>query len=183
MTKDNELLAAYAEGKVSEKERSTERQYLEENPDMVINHILPESEKEYDRMMTMNTIKLTKKTSRDLTQKDTKIKDARLANVEDEQSPYTEDEKQAITTLILKLLCSDSRILPVELTARGQLYNHFHITYQHEQNLLPIDEAINIYKIMCQEKRDAVRKALNELALADEVVAEREKSFIEELEK
>lgn len=152
------------------------------NPDMVPYNLLPESEKEYDRLMAMNTIKLVKKLGWEFVKKDTKVKKARPAHT-DEQSLYTETEKRVITTLIIKLLCIDCKIVPAELIVRGKVYEQFGITYQYEQKLLPFDEACHIFRNMCPEKRNTVIQALHKLVMADDFVAEEEETFIKDLDK
>lgn len=153
-----------------------------QHPDLVPYNLLPESEKEYDRLMAMNTIKLVKKLGWEFTKKDTTVKKARPAHAE-KQSPYTETEKRAITTIFLKLLCIDTKIVSSELIVRGNVYKQFGITHQHEQKLLPFNEALGTYKAMTNAKRAAVRKALHQLSNADNDVAEKENTFIENLDK
>lgn len=153
-----------------------------QNPDMIPYNLLPESEKEYDRLMAMNTIKLVKKLGWAFTKKDTTVKKVRSSSTA-VQTDYTEIELCAITTIILKILCADKKIVSTELATRGKIYKQFGITYQHEQRLLSFREAVDTYKNMSEAKREKVKSALHEIALADGTSSEVELKFIEKLDK
>lgn len=101
----------------------------------------------------------------------------------DVQISYAEIELCAITTIILKMLCSDTKISSPELIARSSIYKQFGITFQHEQRLLPFSEAVDTYKNMSEAKREKVKSALHEIALADGTRSEVELKFIEKLDK
>lgn len=152
-----------------------------QNPDMIPYNLLPESEKEYDRLMAMNTIKLVKKLGWEFVKKDTTIKKSRRACPTTQMIDYTDTELCAITTIFLKLLCADIKIVPAELTARSKVYKQFGITYQHEQKLIPFAQACQVFRNMSDEKRHAVIQALRELAQADGYVHLNEEKFIEDL--
>lgn len=95
-----------------------------------------------------------------------------------------DDEVQAVTTILLKMLCADAKIAPAELTARGRVYERFGITtYRNEQNLLPFDEACQIYRTMSETKRKAVKQALHELAMADGQVHADEQAFVKSIDE
>lgn len=153
-----------------------------QHPDMVPYNLLPESEKDYDRLMAMNTIRLVKKLGWELRRKDVPCRKPRSTHRQ-EQSLYSNTECRAIATLLLKMACADTRILPPELTARGRIYQRFGITYQHEQSLLPLAEACAIYRKMPEGKQSAVMQALHELAEADGKFDGLETKFIELIEK
>lgn len=153
-----------------------------QNPDMIPYNLLPETEKDYDRFMAMNTIKLVKKLGWELRKTDTTVRKDKRSGSET-QIDCSDAELRATTTILLKLLCADRKILPAELVARGEIYKRFGITYQHEQRLLPFNEACEIYHNMSEDKRNAVTQALHELAIADGQMHGKEQEFIKNLEK
>lgn len=153
-----------------------------QNPDMVPYNLLPESEKEYDRQMAMNTIRLIKKLGWEFQRSDQQNKKTRAAS-RNAQPLYSDTECRAIATLLLKMACADNKILPPELTVRGEIYKRFGITYQHEQNLLPLADSCGLYRKMSDEKRASVIQALHELAQADGNFNDLESKFMALIEQ
>lgn len=150
------------------------------HPDIIPFNLLPDSEKEYDRIMAMNTIKLVKKLGWELKKKSSRI-------VYDEQTfvmptGFTDTERSAIATLILRLLCANNRISPKGLMARNKIFREFNITYDHQQNLPPFLQACHIYRNMGTGKRIEVLNALHQIAAADGNCSDGEKQLIESIE-
>lgn len=152
------------------------------HPDMVAYNKLPESEKLYDREMAMNTIKLLKKLGWKLKKTETHTKNV-FVKQPDNSVWFSEIERCAIASLALKLIVTDASISPKELAARNVVFRELDITSSHEHNLPTYNQACQIYKNMDATKQETAKDMLHQIALADGVVAEKEKAFIENLDK
>lgn len=149
------------------------------HPDMIAYNRLPESEKLYDREMAMNTIKLLKKLGWELKKTET-VKVCAPKKIA--RNDFSDIERRAIVTLILKLFCVDSKISSDELFARSEIYNRIGITHEHEHSLVTYEQASLIYKNMSIEKREIIKDLLHELSLADGDFHNKENDFLEKLE-
>lgn len=152
------------------------------HPDMIAYNRLPESEKLYDREMAMNTIKLLRKLGWELKKTETLTKNA-LIEEPDNSVWFSEIERCAIATLALKLIVTDASISPKELAARNIVFRELDITSSHEHNLPTYSQASQIYKNMDATKQETAKEMLHQIAMADGVVAEKEQTFIENLDK
>lgn len=152
------------------------------HPDMIAYNRLPESEKLYDREMAMNTIKLLKKLGWELKKTETHTKNV-FVEQPDNSVWFSEIERCAIASLALKLIVTDASISPKELAARNVVFRELNITSSHEHNLPTYSQACQIYKNMDATKQETAKEMLHQIALADGVVAEKEKTFIENLDK
>lgn len=94
---------------------------------------------------------------------------------------FSEAELCAITTIILKFLCADTRIAPAELAARSKVYSLFGINFEHEQKLLTLTEACCVIQKMSDEKRSMLKNSLEELAIADGDFHLQEQEFMKRL--
>lgn len=100
-----------------------------------------------------------------------------------EKTCYTETELCSIATLALKLIVADSKISPKELVSRTLMFRELDITPSHEQTLPSFNQACQIYRDMDVEKQDEVKDFLHQLALSDGIIVEKEKLFIDNLDK
>lgn len=153
-----------------------------ENPDMISYNLLSETEKDYDRLLAMNTLKLVEKLGWEIRKKENVEKREKRSRAQGEVQ-FSDMEHRAIATLILKMLCADKRILPVKLVEREKLYKELGVTHYHEQNTLTFSQACQIYQGMDAGKRPGIRKALERLAKSDGDLSVEEKNLLEELEK
>lgn len=154
---------------------------LKEHPDMLPYNRLPDSEKEYDRQMAMNTIKLLMKLGWELKKReDTKVYSytpARTGMID-----FSKEEQQAIVSLSLRLISVDNRIYSSELIARTTLFNELDIRYENEKHPLSKAEALRVYRAMTPEKQDKVKSVLHRLAVADGIMVSQEEMFISQLD-
>lgn len=151
------------------------------HPDMIAYNQLPESEKLYDREMAMNTIKLLKKLGWELRKEDCVKK-----TVQTEETNicvcFSDTEKCAIASLALRLIVADTSISPKELATRNSVFRELNIMPYHENNLPTYYEACKTYKNLDVSKQKTVKEILHKIAIADGIIAEKEKTFIEFLE-
>lgn len=152
------------------------------HPDMIAYNRLPESEKLYDREMAMNTIKLLRKLGWELKKTETLTKNA-LIEEPDNSVWFSEIERCAIATLALKLIVTDASISPKELAARNIVFRELDLTSSHEHNLPTYSQASQIYKNMDATKQETAKEMLHQIAMADGIIAEKEKAFFENLDK
>lgn len=96
---------------------------------------------------------------------------------------FSEIERCAIASLALKLIVTDASISPKELAAKNFVFRELDITSSHENDLPTYNQAYQIYKNMDATKQETAKDMLHQIAMADGVVAEKEKTFIENLDK
>lgn len=153
-----------------------------QHPDMLPYNRLPESEKEYDRIMAMNTIKLVKKLGWEFRKSDPHY-NMRKATRHLTSSDFSEKERIAVVSLVANLLTEDYEISPNELTSRNNIYKAFGITSEHEQKMISTSQAMQIYKEMTEDKRQMISKVLHDLSRADGNLHTNERQFLKELDE
>lgn len=151
-----------------------------QHPDMLPYNRLPESEKEYDRIMAMNTIKLVKKLGWELSKDDPRFK-MRRATSRLSGSDFSKAERIATMTLIMHMITEDYDISPKEIHSRDDIYKSFGITAEYEEQLISLEQASQIYKKMEDGKQRMVKRILHDLSYADGVLHVNEQQFLKKI--
>lgn len=93
----------------------------------------------------------------------------------------TETEKTAIAIIIIKMVSADKKYDKAELRFLQDLYLDYDIPLIiSNRPTLTYDEALSCIRSMSQEKKDFLRRTLNELANCDSHLDKSELSFVEE---
>jgi uncharacterized tellurite resistance protein B-like protein len=93
---------------------------------------------------------------------------------------FTEEEKRAISVVILKLIGADRKIHPMEMSARYRVCSEYDIALTSAATkTMKYEQAKALVTAMTSEQKAAIKRMLQDIAASDGIVDEAEAQMMD----